>query len=443
VRAVAYLPLIPILLLAAVLRLFGQDWDSGFHLHPDERFIVMVISKISLPGSIGAYFDTARSPLSPYNNGFDGFAYGLLPLFLGRWLAEVSGQTGYDRALYLGRTMSAFAEVGTTAFVYLLANRLYGRRVAVIAGLLMTLSVLDIQLSHFFAFDTFTTFFTAWSLYFAYRVWMGGRSLDAALLGLGVAFAVASKISAALLVAPLLLACLVPWPGRRRPSFDARLSALFVAGLAGLVGYRVAEPYAFLSGGPLELWRPNPKFVSDMLGWVQISSGEREVPYMIQWADTPKYTFALASSQHRALGPWSGRRARGVRRAGSRGAAASPVGLAGAAPPPGRLGRAELALFRWSVRQVHALPATGLPGAGNPGGVFRGLAVGAAGELARQPGTAASRPGRRGANRPAAGARADRALGTGVSARVYRAKHAAERIRVDGSEPAERRQAWH
>src|SRR5581483_3735132 len=137
----------------------------------------MVISKISLPSSLGAYFDTARSPLSPYNNGFDGFAYGLMPLFVGRWLAEVTGQTGYDRSVYLGRTLSALAEVGTTAFVYLLAGRLYGLRTAVVAGLLMALCVLDIQLSHFFAFDTFTTFFTAWSLYFAYRVWMGGRNM--------------------------------------------------------------------------------------------------------------------------------------------------------------------------------------------------------------------------------------------------------------------------
>ena len=34
-----------ILLVAAVLRLTGLNWDEGTHLHPDERFLTMVASE--------------------------------------------------------------------------------------------------------------------------------------------------------------------------------------------------------------------------------------------------------------------------------------------------------------------------------------------------------------------------------------------------------------
>ena len=67
----------------------------------------MVSDRIRLPDSVGQYFSTATSPLSPYNNGFDGFAYGLLPLSLGRFLGELTGYAGYDRIVVLGRALSA------------------------------------------------------------------------------------------------------------------------------------------------------------------------------------------------------------------------------------------------------------------------------------------------------------------------------------------------
>jgi YYY domain-containing protein len=300
-----HLPLLVILVAAAALRLFGLDWDDGHHLHPDERFIAMVASKITLPESLAAYFDTAESPLNPYNNGFEGFAYGTLPLFLARWLGEVAGLSGYDRIVYLGRALSALADTGTVAFVYALASLLYGRRAALAAGSLAALSVLHIQLSHFFAFDTFATFFVAWSLYFAYRVWMKGGWTNIVLLGIGAAFAVACKISAITLAPIIVLACILPWPGRLRRGLPLASARLVAVGVAALLAYRVAEPYAFLGTNAFD-FRPNPKFISDMLYWVRISSGDIDVPFMIQWAYTPKYTFVVESIVRWGLGPAAG-----------------------------------------------------------------------------------------------------------------------------------------
>jgi YYY domain-containing protein len=300
-----HFPLLPILLAAGALRLFGLNWDDGHHLHPDERFIAIVESKIMLPSSIAEYFDTARSPLNPYNNGFDGFAYGTLPLFVARWLGEISGFVGYDGIVPLGRALSALADLGTVTFVYLLADLLFSRRAAVFGAVLSVFSVLHIQLSHFFAFDTFTTFFVAWSLYFAHRVWIKAGWPSLALLAVGVGFAVACKVSALTLLPVVVLGCLLPWPGRSGQRPLTSFGRLVAVGLVSLLAYRLAEPYAFLGTHALD-FRPNPEFVADMLSWIKVSSGEVEVPYMIQWTDTAKYTFVLDSIVRWGLGPAAG-----------------------------------------------------------------------------------------------------------------------------------------
>lgn len=297
------LPLL--LVIAAALRLYGLDWDDGFHLHPDERFIAIVADRIRLPGSLAAYFDTARSPLNPYNNGFEGFAYGTLPLFLARWLGELTGFAGYERIVILGRVLSALADVGTVALVFALGRRLYGTGTGLIAAVIMTFSVLDIQLAHFFTVDTFLTFFVAWSLLFAYRAWMTGRLLDLAGLGIDVGLAAACKISALTLLPLAALACVLPWPGRARCTLARSSANLALVGGCALLAYRLAEPYAFRGTSFFDL-RPNPKFVTDMLYWIRISSGEIDVPYMIQWAHTPKYILVLQSLVQWGLGPAAG-----------------------------------------------------------------------------------------------------------------------------------------
>ncbi len=61
--------LVLILLLGAYFRFTGVDWDRQTHLHPDERSIWGVTLSLQLPKSIGEYFNTAVSPLNPYNQG--------------------------------------------------------------------------------------------------------------------------------------------------------------------------------------------------------------------------------------------------------------------------------------------------------------------------------------------------------------------------------------
>src|SRR6266481_7967491 len=190
-----------ILLVAAAFRLYGlETWDSDSHQHPDERFLTIVASAVSTPPSIGDYFNTQRSTLNPYANGQDRYAYGQLPLTVTRIVAEWTGRGTYDMVYGVGRALSALADLGTILFAWLLARRIFGVRTAHLAALLLALTVLHIQLAHYFAVDTYVAFFAAAALFFGQRAWQRDSLLDAGIAGVLAGLATASKVSALMLL---------------------------------------------------------------------------------------------------------------------------------------------------------------------------------------------------------------------------------------------------
>src|SRR5205814_5742439 len=191
-----------------------QTWDADTHQHPDERFMTIVSSGVKVPPSIGNYFDTQHSTINPYVNGQDRYAYGQLPLTLTRIVAEWTGQTSYETIYKAGRALSTLADLGTILFAWLLARRVFGVRTAHLTALLLALTVLDIQLAHYFAVDTFAAFFSAAALYFGQRAWQRESLLDAGLAGVMVGMATACKIPALALLPVLGLAFIWPRNGR-------------------------------------------------------------------------------------------------------------------------------------------------------------------------------------------------------------------------------------
>ena len=61
-----------IVLLAAVIRLIGVDWDQRQHLHPNERFLTTVETGIQWPSANGLAtdFNEAESMLNPRTVGY-------------------------------------------------------------------------------------------------------------------------------------------------------------------------------------------------------------------------------------------------------------------------------------------------------------------------------------------------------------------------------------
>src|SRR6266498_1692147 len=175
-----------VLLLAGYLRLTGVYWGQGGGQHPDENHFDGVLENLRaqkcansiLPVelcplgekrwiSIGDYFNSATSPLNPYNRGAGSYVYGDLPMTIIRVIADATDQTNLRE---FGREFSALADLFAILFLYLIVSRMYGRGVGLLASLFSALTVMQIQQSHFFTVDLFVNTFAFLALLFAVAI---------------------------------------------------------------------------------------------------------------------------------------------------------------------------------------------------------------------------------------------------------------------------------
>ena len=301
--------LIIVLIAAAFLRFRGLSWGEYQYLHPDERFLIWVGSDISPVNSLAEYWDTANSSLNPHNRGHGFYVYGTLPMYLTRYAVEwVYGQSGFNEMTNAGRFLSALADLLTVLFVYLVAAKAYNKRVGLLAASFSAFAVLQIQQSHFFTVDTFTTLFAMMAVYFAVRVaydqidfpndsayslpgqpsiveneanikknnpasiksylskFLRNPIFSLSLgFGLVLGLAASSKVSAAplaILLPTALIMRLASISGQtRRQLALSALGYLILAGFVSLLVFRIFQPMAF--SGPGFLDSPQTK-----LGWL-------------------------------------------------------------------------------------------------------------------------------------------------------------------------------
>ncbi len=281
-----------ILFLALGVRLYGIDWDQGALYHPDERAILIQVGELEFPplSELDSLLDAEESPLNP-----GWFPYGSLPMYMVKALTigpSPFSDWGIFELRLVGRVLSALADVGAVLFIYLLGARFFGRRVGLLAGLLTSLAVLHIQLSHFYTVDTFLTFFVVASVYFMVRVASGGGWRHSLCAGAFLGLALASKASASPLLLPLALAhvmALVHQGGGRYAwrnlltgapgPMAARLAA---AGVAVVAAFFLTTPYAFLD------WTT---YFGDIFEQSQMVRREIDLPYTRQYIDTPAYLY--------------------------------------------------------------------------------------------------------------------------------------------------------
>lgn len=288
--------LLLLLVMAAVLRMTGLNWDEGQHLHPDERFLTSVETSLESVDTLKEYWDTEHSSLNPHNRGYGFFVYGTLPIFLVRYAAEWAGWTGYNEITLVGRMLSAIADLGVVLLVYRIATRLYDRRVGLLAAAFSAFTVMQIQLSHFFATDTFLNLFSLLAVYFAVKVTTEGegdqpfRVSTFVCFGAALGLAVASKLSAAPVAAVLPLAVFARWmkldPEERSAQFWTALGYLVAAAFASLIVFRICQPYAFSGPGFFGI-KLNQKWVDNIASQQAQARGDVDWPPSIQWARRP------------------------------------------------------------------------------------------------------------------------------------------------------------
>ncbi len=241
----------------------------------------MVASAITLPTNPIEYFDTLRSPANPHNKNFSFYVYGTYPLHLTKLVSVLAKKDTYDGITIVGRMLSAIADMHTVIIVFLIASYIGKRHTAgLIAAFIYAVSVLPIQLSHFFTVDPFTTLFTTLAL------WQLVRGRFGITLGIATGLSIASKVSSVILLPIIAVAFIMslsrgqsaPERRKRRIRF---LRQVLVFGVSMIAVVRLFYPYLF-TGVSL-----NPKVLTN---WKQLASFNQPTtsfPPGIQWIGVP------------------------------------------------------------------------------------------------------------------------------------------------------------
>ena len=262
-------------LLALFLRVYGLNWDQSQHLHPDERFLTMVANDIKIPSSVFQYFDTQTSPLNPYNySQYQFFVYGTFPLFLVKFISSVFRQDNYSQVFLWGRGLSALFDSLNIILLCLISKKIFNKKNIFIflPSLLYTFCLLPLQLSHFFAVDTFlNTFLLAAFTALTYDLF----PLAAIFFG----FALASKITAFYFI-PVIVIYIFK---QRKNIFNIILYVM-----TSFIVVRIFQPYSF--SGLLNI---NPHFLSSLKSLSAYDNRQAWYPPGVQWLSKTPFLFSL------------------------------------------------------------------------------------------------------------------------------------------------------
>jgi len=291
-----------LLLFAYFLRVFGLNWDQSYHLHPDERFLTMVASSVSLPKNLVEYLDPVISPLNPYTHGYGFYVYGTFPLLATKAFAFLLNFDGYDRIFLVGRLLSAIFDTGTVLLVFLICRQLTKKAnfpLAYLAALFYTLAVFPIQQAHFFTVDSFTVFFTTLTIFLLQSYLLTPQKKLPIFLGLAFGLTLANKTSIIIILPLILLTILLTHRGRSPREIFAKASfATIVFFIFTFVSFRIFQPYAFDG-----LFHLSEHFLSNIKEAHEMITGDIDYPPNIQWAYTKPLIHPLKNIFLWGLGP--------------------------------------------------------------------------------------------------------------------------------------------
>ena len=303
-RFSSHAAIVLILILAFILRMYGLNWDSGYHFHPDERMLIMVTERI-----------TFFSQLNP-----DFFNYGSLPVYILAAVAQL-GQAftkipmdSYDGLLPVGRMLSVINDLLVIGLIYSISKILFKRRsVAVWAAFFYAVAFFPIQNSHFFIVDTYLNLFVTLLLYLLLRYQQQPSIKKAIIIGITYAAALTTKVTP-VIFAPIILYTLF-FPKTQHENIFARIQSLFhhdrFKTLSGILLKKrivviiifslttVLFSFLFMPYGFIE-WK---RFLQDVLLQVKMNSDPYVFPYTLQYVGTIPYLYYLENIFLWGLGP--------------------------------------------------------------------------------------------------------------------------------------------
>lgn len=313
-----------IVIVAIALRINGINWDSGYGFHPDERSLYMRAGCIydlltensgfqdckkehpqiqsGLPG-VRTLLDFDRSPLNPH--WFPLGSVLIYALVLCRSVIELFTDVGALDMRYVGRALSAVADVGTVIMVYFLGRRIYGRLygpwVGLLGAALVAFAVIHVQHSHFFRPETLSAFWVLAVFWAILQVMERRRLRDSLLLGLFTGLAFAPKVSIAPILLPLALCyCfrLVDLgngrlTGAPRQVVEQTFLHALAAGAVAVTVFFLVTPYGllFLSN-----------FLAEQAAQTNMANNAGLWPFTIQYVGTPAFLYQFKQTAVWGLG---------------------------------------------------------------------------------------------------------------------------------------------
>ena len=273
--------LILILLSAYFIRVFGVNWDQGFHLHPDERMLIMVADKIS-------FFKN----LNP-----DFFNYGSLPIYLLKGLSQLldlifrSDLATYAGMLTTGRRLSIIFDMATMFLIYKITKIFFKEnKVALFSVLFYSISFFPIQNSHFFVVDVLlNTLITG--LIYILLIYFKLPSLKKVLfIGLTFAAMMATKFTAIIFL-PIILSVIVLKTVKQWKNVVISL-AIFT--ITFFMFHFFFMPYAYIE---------HTRFILDIKAQLKMNSDPYILPYTLQYVGSLPYLYYLKNIFMWGLGP--------------------------------------------------------------------------------------------------------------------------------------------
>lgn len=266
-----------LLILAAVFRFYNLNWDEGHFFHSDERNIAMGVANLVFFSQMDPKF----------------YAYGGFLIYLYKITADIAGSLlsmptlAIDWAYInvLGRYYSAFFSTMTIIPLFLLAQKVFNKKTALISVFFYAICVSSIQTAHFSITENLLSFIivtlTLLSILYYEKSSLKIIMITGILLGLAVGTKTTGLSFFLIPLSALSLSLL-----QKKTSFKKVFTHLLFLIFLALFVFTLTSPFTFLN------WED---FYRSMKFENEVVLGINPVVYTLQFTGTPSYLYQLSN----------------------------------------------------------------------------------------------------------------------------------------------------
>jgi len=277
---------------ALLVRIIGLDWNLPQSMLAPNEFDEYYTVKIALRVLTGRSFNPGSFMWPSLYFYIQAFAYGNYSF----WMLLIGSLQSLNdltiRQVYLvGRFTTVLFGVGNVLLVYLIAKRMYSKKVGLLAALFLSFSLLHIRYSRVIRPDIPMAFLVTLSFLFIYLIYEKGKTRDYVLAAIFTGLSAGTKYTGIILIVVIFLAHLLHTidskKGVAKIFLDKRL--FLVAGLVVLTFF-LATPYGLVQFAKLQ---------RTVVGWS--SRGLSEITAN-QPAEVNSWVYYIAHSLEHSLG---------------------------------------------------------------------------------------------------------------------------------------------